>query len=329
MTFSDVMRDFSMHRRSLLAAAGGAAFLTGPLRARGEPAKLPGEIRIGFQKSSLLAIAKQQKLLERRFGDGVAIRWVEFPYGPPLLEALGAGRLDYGYSGNAPPVFAQAARAPILYVAVQPAHGENVGIVVPQDSGLKTLADLRGKKVAVAKGSSGHDLLVAALESGGLAYADIKPVYLVPADAASAFATGAIDAWSIWDPFLAIAEIARKARRLPIDTAVARQYAFFFANREFAATYPHVVAAVNQDLTTAAHYARDHREEAVSLFAAATGVALDAETLAVSRTDFDVVPVSAAIMKTQQAVADRFARIKLIPAPIAVSDLTWTWTPGG
>jgi aliphatic sulfonates family ABC transporter substrate-binding protein len=298
------------------------------LGARADEAKAPAELRIGYQKSSLLAIAKQQKLIERRFKES-AVRWVEFSHGPPLLEALGAGRLDYGYSGNAPPIFAQAALAPILYVAAQPAHGENVGIVVPQDSALKSLGDLQGKKVAAAKGSSGHDLLVAALESAGLAYTDITPVYLAPADAASAFATGAIDAWSIWDPFLAIAQVVHKARRLPVDVAVARQNAFFLANREFVGKYPRIVAGVNEDLVAAARYTQAHREEAVTLFAAATGVPLEAETLAVSRTDFGVVPVSESIIREQQAVADRFARIKLIPAHINVADLVWNWTPGG
>jgi sulfonate transport system substrate-binding protein len=326
-----------MKRRTFIWLASGAiTFSTAPwardaLSGPSErQASLPSEIRIGYQKSSLLAIAKQQKLIETRFApQGVTVRWVEFPYGPPLLEALGAGRLDYGYTGNAPPIFAQAARAPILYVAVQPAHGGNVAIVVPDSSGLKALQDLKGKTVGVAKGSSAHDLLVAALDSAGLAYGDIKPVYLVPADAASAFATGAIDAWSIWDPFLAIAEVSRKARHLPIDPVVERQYAFFLANRDFTVRYPNVVAALNADVAAAAHFAQNHREEAIQLFAAATGVALDAQTLAVSRTEFAVVPVSDAILRQQQAVADRFARIKLIPAPIQVADLAWAWTPGG
>ncbi|WP_158808268.1 aliphatic sulfonate ABC transporter substrate-binding protein [Beijerinckia sp. L45] len=325
-----------MNRRDLLTLAGASGALAAVPFARqalsrpnDRPADLPSEIRIGYQKSSLLAIAKQQKLLEARFDASVAVRWVEFAYGPPLLEALGAGRLDYGYTGNAPPIFAQAARAPILYVAVQPAHGGNVAIVVPQDSSLRSLRDLKGKTVGVAKGSSAHDLLVAALDSVHLSYNDIKPVYLVPADAASAFATGAIDAWSIWDPFLAIAEVTRKARHLPLEAGVDEQNAFFLAHRDFCITYPHVVAGINSEMAAAALYARSHRDEATRLFAAATGVAIDAETLAIARTEFDVVPVSETILQRQQGVADRFARIKLIPAPIRVADLAWTWAPGG
>lgn len=323
-----------MNRRDLmtLAVASGALAAV-PLAHRAlsqpseKPADLPSEVRIGYQKSSLLAIAKQQKLIETRFGSSVAVRWVEFAYGPPLLEALGAGRLDYGYAGNAPPIFAQAAHAPILYVAVQPARVGNVAIVVPHESGLKSLRDLRGKTVGVAKGSSAHDLLVAALDSVQLSYGDIKPVYLVPADAASAFATGVIDAWSIWDPFLAIAEVSRKARQLPLDNGIDRQNAFFLAHRDFCTAYPHVAAAINTEVAAAARYAREHRDEATRLFAAATGVPLDAEILAVSRTEFAVVPVSDAVLQQQQAVADRFARIKLIPAPIKVADIAWIWTP--
>ena len=204
-----------------------------------------------------------------------------------------------------------------------------MGIVVPQTSRIQQLRDLKGMTVAVAKGSSAHDLLVASLESVGLVYGDIKPAYLAPADAASAFAIGAVDAWAIWDPFLAITEITRKARRLSIEPSVARQNAFLLANRDFTTKYPQIVSALNDDVATAAVYTRGHHDAAVQLFSSATGVSIEAETLAVSRNDFTVVPVSDAIVRKQQDVADRFARIKLIPAPIKVADIVWTWTPTG
>lgn len=323
-----------MRRRDILRSSAvlSAAIALDPGRMlwADAPSHLPTEIRIGYQKSSLLAIAKQQSLIEDRFRPhGVAVRWIEFPFGPPLMEALGGGRLDYGYAGNAPPIFAQAAGAPILYVAVQPIHGGNVGIVVASGSPARTLADLKGKRIAVAKGSSAHDLLVAALDDAKLSYDEIEPIYLAPADAASAFSTGAVDAWSIWDPFLAVAELARGARRLPIDQTVARQNAFFLANRAFATAYPHVVATLNELAATAALYAHAHHDAAARLFSAATGVSIEAETLAVSRTDFLVVPISDGVLRQQQAVADRFARIRLIPVAVRVADIAWTWQGPG
>ncbi|MGD0633844.1 MAG: hypothetical protein ABSA13_06155 [Beijerinckiaceae bacterium] len=126
-----------MKRRALMTYAGAlAAAAVFPRIVRA--ATLPTEIRIGYQKSGVLAIAKQQRLIESRYAPkNIAVRWVEFPYGPPLMEALGAGRLDYGYTGNAPPIFAQAAKASFLYVAAFPAHGGNVGLVVRADSPIK------------------------------------------------------------------------------------------------------------------------------------------------------------------------------------------------
>src|SRR5580692_6361318 len=173
---------------SLAAAFAGPAISAEPLT----------ELRIGYQKIGALLIVKAQKALEQQFEpQGVRVRWVEFAFGPPLLEALGAGAIDYGYTGDAPPIFAQAAHANLLYAAAIPARGYGQAIVVPAASSIKDVSALAGKKVAVAKASSAHNLLVAALESVKLPWSAITPVYLAPPDAAAAFVRGAVDAWSI------------------------------------------------------------------------------------------------------------------------------------
>src|SRR5271165_2121724 len=234
-----------MNRRSflLLSAAFGVA---APRLAIAAPIK---ELRVGYQKTAILLVVKARKQLEQRFESrGTGVRWVEFPFGPPLLEALNAGAIDYGYTGDAPPIFAQAAKAAIRYVGVIPARGYGQAIIVAQDSPLRTLADLKGKEVAVAKGSSAHNLLISALESANLAWSDASPVYLAPADAASAFARGAVDAWSIWEPFYAIAELRQNARTLPIDPKATIQNSFFLANRDFLAAHADVVSAINEEI---------------------------------------------------------------------------------
>lgn len=284
------------------------------------------DLRIGYQKAGLLALAKLQGVVEKRF-PGTNVKWAEFPYGPPLLEALNAGSLDFGYTGNAPPVFAQAARANLNYVAAIPARGDNQAILVQPDSPLKTIADLKGKKLGVAKGSSAHDLAVAAIEAAGLTWKDISPIYLPPADAASAFSKGAIDAWSIWDPFLAIVEL-KGARRLPITREVAQQNSFFLANKDFVNTNPAVVGGINDELVKVSNWAKANRAEAARLFSEATGVEFAAQKLAVDRTEFDISPFNDTIVKQQQAVADRFFRVGLIPKEVAVADIVWKWTPG-
>jgi sulfonate transport system substrate-binding protein len=313
-----------MNRRSFLLMTA-ALGVSAPRLIVAAPAPLK-EVRIGYQKTAVLLVVKARKQLEKRFEpQGVSVRWVEFAFGPPLLEALSAGAVDYGYTGDAPPIFAQAARAAIVYVAVIPARGYGQAIVVPADSPAKTLTDLKGKKIGVAKGSSAHNLFVSALESETIAWTDIEPVYLAPADAASAFSRGAIDAWSIWDPFYAIAELKRKARPLPIDPKATVQNSFFLANRDFLAKHADVVAAVNEEIAKATAWAGDHRDETAALWAEASGVDLAAQKRSVDHAEFAFGPLTDAVIAQQQAVADRFRRLGLIPAPIVVRDIVWFW----
>lgn len=273
----------------------------------------------------MLLVVKAQKVLEKRFEpEHVAVRWVEFPFGPPLLEALNVGAIDYGYTGNAPPVFAQAAHANIRYVAVIPARGYGQAIIVPEASPARTLADLRGKKIGVAKGSSAHDLLVAALESAKIPWNDITPVYLAPADAAAAFARGAIDAWSIWDPFYAIAELKQKARTLPIETSAMEQNSFFLANGDFIDQHGDVVALINAEVAKATQWAGEHRDETAALFAEASGVDLEAQRRSVARAEFTFGALDDKVIAQQQAVADRFHRLGLIPTAVTVRDIVWS-----
>jgi aliphatic sulfonates family ABC transporter substrate-binding protein len=301
---------------ALTAALAGPAFAAEPLK----------ELRIGYQKVGALLIVKAQKALEQRFEpQGVSVRWVEFNFGPPLLEALAAGAIDYGYTGDAPPIFAQAAHANLLYAATIPTRGYGQAIVVPADSPIKDIAGLKGKKIAVAKASSAHNLLIAALESVKVPWTAITPVYLAPPDAASAFARGAVDAWSIWDPFFAIAELKQKARALPLDRKVSAQNSFFLVNAGFAAKHPDVVATLNSAIATATTWADQHRDQVAAIFSEASGVDLAAENRSVERAEFTFGPLNDDVLAEQQAVADRFQRLGLIPAPIHVRDIVWPW----
>jgi aliphatic sulfonates family ABC transporter substrate-binding protein len=318
-----------MKRRSLIAALGtigAAGFLPAVSRSQDNVT----EIRIGYQKTGVLPVAKQQQLLEKRFAaQGIAVKWAEFPFGPPLLEALQAGSLEYGYTGDAPPIFAQAARPALLYAAVIPARGSTQAILVPPDSPLKTLQDLRGKKIGVAKGSSAHSLLVAALESENIAWSEITPVYLPPADAASAFAKGAIDAWSIWDPFYAIAELSKAgARGLPIKPEALAQSSFFLSNRAFTEKHPEIIAAINEEVGKATKWIDAHRDESARLFAEATGVSYEAQKRTIDRSDFVFGPLTEAVIVRQQATADRFFKLGLIPKQINVRDIVWSGKTG-
>jgi len=316
-----------LNKRQVLAALAASAL---PVKSAFAQSKVepPKEIRIGYQKNGVLLVAKAQELLEKRFkAIGASVKYVEFTFGPPLLEALNTGAIDYGTTGDSPPIFAQAARANLLYVAALPARGDGQGIVVPQDSPIKTLQDLKGRKIGIAKASSAHNLTIAALESVGLTFNDIEPSYLAPADAAAAFQRGAIDAWTIWDPFLALAELNRNARRLPISPAASAQNTFFLANKDFTTKYPDVVGAINEELARASAWTDKNRDEAALLFSQVTGVEFAAQKRTVARSEFFFVPLSEKVVADQQAVADRFHRLGLIPKPINVRDIVWAWKP--
>ena len=156
------------------------------------------ELRIGIQKYGSLVLLKERGLLEQRLGPkGWKITWTEFPGGPQLLEALNVGAIDLGTTGEAPPIFAQAAGAPLLYVGYEPPAPAGEAILVPSGSPIADVADLKGKNVALNKGSNVHYLLVKALEKAGLKYEDVQTVFLNPSDARAAFERGSVDAWVI------------------------------------------------------------------------------------------------------------------------------------
>jgi sulfonate transport system substrate-binding protein len=269
---------------------------------------------------------KAQRALEQRLEpQGVRVRWIEFAFGPPLLEALGAGAIDYGYTGDAPPIFAQAAHTNLLYAGAIPARGYGQAVLVPAASSIQDISGLTGKKVAVAKASSAHNLLVAALESVKLPWSAITPIYLAPPDAAAAFVRGAVDAWSIWDPFFAIAELKQKARALPLDRNASAQNSFFLVNGDFAAKHPDVIATVNGAVATATTWADQHRDQVAAILSGASGVDLAAEQRSVNRAEFTFGPLNSDVLAQQQAVADRFQRLGLIPAPIRIRDIVWSW----
>ena len=199
--------------------------------------------------------------------------------------------------------------------------------MVPDNSPIKTLADLKGKKVGFGKGSSAHNTIIAALEKAGLTYADITPVYLGPADAVAAFAGGNIDAWSIWDPYLALAE-GKQARVIAFSKDVQDSISFFLANKDFTTRHPDIVALFNKTFADEGKWAEANRPEVATKLQEATGVDKTATTRAVERSNYTVVPINDRIIATQQETADRFHKLGLIPKAINVKDIVWTWTPG-
>lgn len=281
------------------------------------------EIRIGYQKNGVLVITRQREALENHFKpQGISVKWVEFSSGPPMMEAMNVGSVDYGAVGDSPPIFAQAAGAAIVYAAAQPIINGS-GILVPQNSAIRTIADLKGKRVGFTKGSSAHNVVIQTLEKARLTYDDITPVYLTPPDAGPAFANGGIDAWAIWDPYFAIAETKQNGRILINTSEVTKTNAFYIANRDFATKRGALLQQVVDVTTSTAAWAQAHPDEVARSLAAVTGVPLDIQTIAARRAGFSVGPVTDDVIATQQGVADRFFKLGLIPKQIAIRDIVW------
>ena len=317
-TFSPERTRRSWLARSLnvIASAGLVLLLPAQAQNKAEP------LRIGFQKSaSLLTLQKSQGTLEKRLAPlGVAVKWVEFPAGPQLLEGLNVGAVDVGYVGEAPPIFAQAAGAKFVYIGNDPAAPEAEAIVVAKDSPFKSVADLKGKKIALNKGSNVHYLLVKALEKHGLKYADIQPVFLPPADARAAFERGAVDAWVIWDPFLAAVEKQSGARILVDGRGVVNNYAFYLAERSYVDKYPQVVQALFEDTVAQGLWLKANLKQAAAIIAPLQGLDPAVVELNLQRYQFGVQPLTAAVAAEQQKIADTFLALGLIPKPIRIVD---------
>ncbi len=308
-------------RRALSASLFAvAAFSVLPLQAGAAE-----ELKIGYQKTGLPVIARQQGVIEKALeAKGVKVSWVEFTAGPPLVEALNVGSINVGWTGDAPPIFGQAAGSAIVYVAALPSNGKGEAIFTKPESGIKSVADLKGKKVGVGKGTSAHNLLVAALEKNGRKFSDIEVTYLSPADAAAAFASDKIDAWAVWDPFYAIAETRYKPVTLARTSDVLAVSTYFLANRDYAKSHGDTINTTIDALGEAAKWSAANRDKVAAALHEVTGVPLEAQTLAANRSEFGITRIDDKIIASQQETADRFYRLGLIPKQISIKDAVWS-----
>ncbi len=278
-------------------------------------------IRIGYQKYGTLILLKARGSLEKRLAAmHVDVQWTEFPAGPQLLEGLNVGSIDFGTVGEAPPIFAQAAGADLIYVGNEPAASAAEAIVVPQNSPIQSLSELKGKKIAFNKGSNVHYMLVKLLEKGGVKYSEIEPIYLSPSDARAAFERGSVDAWAIWDPFFAAAQRQINARILADGRGVVSNHQFFLASRAYAQKRPEVVSAVLDEVASVDEWAKQHTKDAAAALQPQIGLDRPTLELALSRSGYGVKPVTDTVMSEQQQIADAFFNLALIPRRIHVRD---------
>lgn len=326
---SDLTRD-PTRRRLVLAGLGSAALpLLSTLSSLSHAADGAETLRIGYQKSSTLMIwLKSRETLEKALAPlKVNVQWHEFTSGLPLLESLNVNNLDLTADvADAVPPFALAAGAQLTYYAIETPSPTAQAIVVRQDSPIRTVAQLKGQRVAFAKGAGAHYLLVEALAEAGLSVRDIEPAYLTPADARAAFERGSVAAWVIWDPFLAAVQRQANARILRDGTKLASYRRFYLAATPYAKRRPDVLAVVYDELRRAGDWIKRNPGPAAAWHAPLIG--LDPATVEAAnlRRTYQVQAVDAASLEEQQRIADAFAAQSILPRKVTVA-ASPVWKP--
>src|ERR1700722_14526152 len=255
-------------------------------------------VHIGFQKYGKLVLLKSKGTLEAKLKAlGYSVTWIEFPSGPPLLEAINVGAVDFGNTGESPPIFAQAAGAPIRYVAYKPPAPRGEAILIPKDSPLQSVADLRGKKVALNKGSNVHYFLVKALERAGVKYSDITPAFLAPA------------------------EVATEAKTLADGTDTVPNYQFYLSSQKFLDSDPRALDAILAELREVDDWARTDIHAVAEQLSPSVGLQVPVLEVALKRQAYGIKPIDAQVIAEQQKLADTFLALGLIPKAITVSEL--------
>lgn len=310
-------------RRNFIRITAGAAALAAlPVLGAGlaRAANASRTLRVGNQKG-YLSLLKGRGTLEKRLAPlGVAVTWTEFDAGPVQLEALNVGSIDFGDVGEAPPIFAQAAGAPLAYVAATVPRPQSEAVLVPHASAIRSVADLKGKTIALNRGSNVHYFLVKLLQAHNIQYGDVKVVFLAPADARAAFERGSIDAWVIWDPFLAAAQKTLDARILADASGVVGNRAYYFSSLGYAKQNPDVIRILIDELGQIDQWGQANRAALATQLAQLWGLPNDVVSEAIARVQFGTGPITRGILAEQQQIANTFFDLKLIPKRVNVLD---------
>jgi sulfonate transport system substrate-binding protein len=297
-----------------------ATFLTLVSLTRAEEQKLTS-VRIGYQKYGTLNVLKAEGSLEKSLSaKGITVTWILFPAGPQLLEALNAGSIDFGNTGEAPPIFAQAAGVNLVYFGNQPPYPKGEGLLVKKDSPIQSVSDLKGKRIALNRGSNVHFFLVKLLEKNGLKNDDVRPVYLTPADAWAALEGGSVDAWAIWDPYMSAAIDRSGARVLQDAEGVAANREFFLADRRFAEAHQEILLAVRDAAGRCGTWVATKPQEVISYLAPQLGMSEQVISKVVHAQPWGFQLITDQVVSDQQTIGDTFFSLKLIPKTIRVAD---------
>ena len=315
----------TLTRRSLMVRTGVA---TAALAMGAPPsAHAAASISFSYQRSSalLLTLKLRGNLASSLSRRGFDINWAEFSH---IVSAMSTNSVDFhGDVADAVPIFAQSAGAPLTYYAMEGASPHAEALIVAEASPIRSIADLRGKTVAVSKGSGCHFLLLQALKGAGMQFTDITPVYLEAAEGSAAFHRGAVDAWVIWDPYLAITQSSFPVRSLTDGAGLTSYNRYYMVSTSFAKKHPEVVQVVFDALETAGAWLRADPDRAAALLAPVWGgMPVEVIKIVNARRSYDVLPVDSHALTEQQTIADAFAAARLVPGVLNVRDAP-VWHP--
>ncbi|AZD68840.1 sulfonate transport system substrate-binding protein [Pseudomonas chlororaphis] len=284
----------------------------------------PGQLRIGYQKSSVsMVLAREHQLLEKAL-PGTQVQWIEFPGGPQLIEALNGGSVDVGNIGDIPPIFAQAAGIDLQYIGVEPSDGKTEAILLPKNSQAQRLGDLKGKRVALLKGSSAHNFFLKSLQRAGLKLSDVNLVYLSPADARAAFEQGKLDAWVIWDPYYSAALLDGSARLLSDGQGLDSGGSFYIASGAFVRQHGAAVAPILKAFGAAQQLSFDQREASIDSMTRILGLQRPVvESYFSHRSRLPLQGIDARVVANQQRTADLFLAYHLIPKAVRIEQIVF------
>jgi sulfonate transport system substrate-binding protein len=254
------------------------------------------------------------------------VAWSDFTSGPPMLQAMGAGSVDVGGVGNAPPVFAAAGGSKIAIVGAYHANPLGAALLVPKGSPITSVAQLKGKRIAVAQGSSADYHLLTVLTKAGLSVHDVTLTYLQPAAGLAALSSGHVDAWDIWSPFIEQAEVQKNATALVTGTGYGSPYSFAVASRAALAD-PAKATAIKDYLALVAQahaWATNHQPAWADVWAKASGLPDTVMVKAASDSASLAVPITPAVITSEQQVSDAFTKAGLIPVHVDFSQYAVT-----
>ena len=281
-------------------------------------------IRIGYQPASPLVLLENLGNLEKRLAKiGAKVEWKKYNSGPPIIAAMGKGEVDLGYVGDVPALLAQIQNIPIVYVANEIAVPTTIAILVPKDSPIKNLKDLKGKKITLVEGSSAQYTLVQALIIAGLTLDDIEFVALSTSEGKRAFKNGKVDVWIGWDPEIAELEEQMSVRLLTDGEGMADHISFYIATRSFVENNDSLVRIFIEEVQKTSKWATNNQEDVAKILVEETALDISTTRKIVGRNIYETLPIQDRAIEEQQRIADLFFRLGIFSQQIRVENNVW------